>query len=60
MHDLYPTSVSAVPEIIDKLQQQGYTLVTITELFGWKDPSAPLPNGQLLRLVYNVFRERQL
>jgi peptidoglycan/xylan/chitin deacetylase (PgdA/CDA1 family) len=49
MHDLYSTTVSAVPKLIDDLQAQGYTLVTITELFGWKDPAAPLPNGQLLR-----------
>jgi len=49
MHDLYPTSVSAIPPLIDNLQNQGYTLVTITELFGWKDPATPLPNGQLLR-----------
>ncbi|MEI6237404.1 MAG: polysaccharide deacetylase family protein [Candidatus Saccharibacteria bacterium] len=49
MHDLYPSTVSAVPKVIDNLQAQGYTLVTVTELFGWKDPATPLPNGQLLR-----------
>jgi peptidoglycan/xylan/chitin deacetylase (PgdA/CDA1 family) len=49
MHDLYPTTVTALPPIIDNLQKQGYSLVTVTELLGWKDPTTPLPNGQLLR-----------
>ncbi|MCK9641492.1 MAG: polysaccharide deacetylase family protein [Prolixibacteraceae bacterium] len=49
MHDLYPSSVNAVPLIIDNLQKQGYTLVTVSELFGWRDANASLPNGQVLR-----------
>jgi len=49
MHDIYPTSIGAVPTIIDTLKQQGYTFVTISELFGWQDESAPLPAGQVLR-----------
>jgi peptidoglycan/xylan/chitin deacetylase (PgdA/CDA1 family) len=49
MHDIYPTSISAVPPIIDALQKQGYTLVTVSELLGWKDPTVPLPNGQIIR-----------
>jgi peptidoglycan/xylan/chitin deacetylase (PgdA/CDA1 family) len=48
MHDLYPATINAVPRIIDSLQQQGYVLVTISELFGWKDASVPLPIGQVL------------
>lgn len=33
MHDFYPTSVDAALEIIDRLQAQGYTFVTVEELF---------------------------
>lgn len=49
MHDIYPTSINAVPKIIDTLQAQGYTLVTISELFGWQNDQVPLPKGQILR-----------
>lgn len=34
MHDIHPTSVQAVPEIIKYLRSQGFTLVTVPELFG--------------------------
>lgn len=33
MHDIHQTSVDAVPELVDKLQKAGYTLVTVNELF---------------------------
>lgn len=33
LHDFYPSSVDAALEIIDKLQPQGYTFVTVEELF---------------------------
>lgn len=33
MHDFYPTSVDAALEIVDELQGQGYTFVTVEELF---------------------------
>ena len=49
LHDIYPTSINAVPAIIDTLKQQGYTFVTVSELFGWRDANAVLPNGQVLR-----------
>ena len=32
MHDIYPTSVEAVPNLIDSLRQDGYEFVTISEL----------------------------
>ena len=32
MHDIYPTTVDAVPVIIDTLRQDGYEFVTIPEL----------------------------
>lgn len=34
MHDTRPTTVAAVPDILKTLSQQGYTFVTISELFG--------------------------
>ena len=32
MHDIYSTSVDAAIQIMDRLQQQGYTMVTVPEL----------------------------
>ena len=34
MHDIHPTTVSAVPTILDRLTKEGFTFVTVTELFG--------------------------
>lgn len=33
LHDFYPTSVDAALELIDKLGEEGYTFVTVEELF---------------------------
>ncbi|MCI1749093.1 MAG: polysaccharide deacetylase family protein [Acidipropionibacterium sp.] len=32
LHDIQPSTVTAVPEIVDTLAQQGYALVTVSEL----------------------------
>ncbi|TDD80247.1 hypothetical protein E1293_21150 [Actinomadura darangshiensis] len=34
LHDIHPTSVHAVPKIIDRLAAKGYVFVTVPELFG--------------------------
>jgi peptidoglycan/xylan/chitin deacetylase (PgdA/CDA1 family) len=34
MHDIHPTSVDAVPRILDGLQAKGYQLVTVDTLLG--------------------------
>lgn len=34
MHDIHPTTVKAVPRIIDRLAAQGYVFVTVSELYG--------------------------
>jgi|GEM_PF-5116536 len=34
MHDIHPTTVDAVPRIVDELIRRGYTLVTVSQLFG--------------------------
>ena len=33
LHDFYPTSVDAALQVVDALQAQGYTFVTVQELF---------------------------
>jgi peptidoglycan/xylan/chitin deacetylase (PgdA/CDA1 family) len=38
MHDIYPSTVAAVPGIIKQLRAQGYTLVTVSQLFGTMKP----------------------
>lgn len=32
MHDIYPTTVNAAIKVVDRLQKEGYTLVTVPEL----------------------------
>lgn len=39
MHDIHPSSVEAVPDILSGLQRRGFTLATISQLFG-SDPAA--------------------
>jgi peptidoglycan/xylan/chitin deacetylase (PgdA/CDA1 family) len=34
MHDIHPTTVTAVPRIIATLKERGYTFVTVSELYG--------------------------
>ncbi|MGP4023765.1 polysaccharide deacetylase family protein [Actinomadura sp. 3N407] len=36
LHDIHPTTVRAVPKIIDRLAAKGYVFVTVSELFGGK------------------------
>lgn len=38
MHDIHPTTIDAVPGIVDALRAQGFTLVTVPELFGDQPP----------------------
>jgi len=40
LHDFYPTSVDAALRVIDMLQEQGYTLVTVEQMFALKDAEA--------------------
>ncbi|MFB4286491.1 polysaccharide deacetylase family protein [Nonomuraea sp. ATR24] len=34
MHDIHPTTVKAVPRLLDTLDHRGYSFVTVTELYG--------------------------
>lgn len=45
MHDIYPTSVEAVPIIIDNLRKEGYEFVTLQELASARGTS--LANGEV-------------
>ena len=38
MHDIYPSTVAAVPGIIKQLRAEGYTLVTVSQLVGQMRP----------------------
>lgn len=40
MHDLYPTTAAAVEKLVPKLSKKGFQLVTIDELFYYKDLDA--------------------
>ncbi|MBQ3353423.1 polysaccharide deacetylase family protein [Candidatus Saccharibacteria bacterium] len=50
MHDIYDTTVSAVPKLIDTMRQNGYEFVTISELV--KERGITLEDGA----VYYNFR----
>ncbi|MBP2703260.1 polysaccharide deacetylase family protein [Microbispora sp. RL4-1S] len=41
MHDIHPTTVEAVPRLLDELDRKGYTYVTVSELLG-----SPVPGKQ--------------
>ena len=43
MHDIHPTSVNAVPCILNSLKQQGYSFVTVQNLIGDMTPGAVYP-----------------
>jgi peptidoglycan/xylan/chitin deacetylase (PgdA/CDA1 family) len=32
MHDIHPTTVQAVPRLLDRLDRKGFTYVTVSEL----------------------------
>lgn len=38
MHDIHPSTAEALPGIIDRLKEQGYTLVTVSQLLGQLTP----------------------
>ena len=47
MHDIHESSVQAVPDLVGKLKEQGYTLVTVDQLFAGTDfvPGAAYERG---------------
>ena len=47
LHDVHRPSVDAIPGIIDTLQKNGYTLVSLDELFGPNPAPGKIINGTL-------------
>lgn len=47
LHDIYPTSVEAALQVIDRLERQGYQFVTVEELLQLN--GIPPENGKLIR-----------
>lgn len=45
MHDIHPSTVEAVPGIIDGLRAAGYTLVTVPQLLGTTTPGQVYRHG---------------
>lgn len=41
MHDIHPTTIKAVPAVLDTFAKKGYTFVTVSELYGKKAPPVP-------------------
>ena len=51
LHDIYPESVEAALEVIDRLHAQGYYFVTVSDLFA--ENSVTLEPGEVYRQVEN-------
>jgi peptidoglycan-N-acetylglucosamine deacetylase len=63
MHDIHPTTVEAVPRLLDRLGRRGFSFVTVTELYG--DRLRPgkryhrlRPDGRPPRWRYDQLRQR--
>ncbi|GIH81362.1 polysaccharide deacetylase family protein [Planobispora longispora] len=37
-HDIHPTTVNAIPQVLESLSKRGYHFVTVSQLFGGKPP----------------------
>ncbi|MFT4109197.1 polysaccharide deacetylase family protein [Propionicimonas sp.] len=46
VHDIHPTTVKAVPAIIDRLRAKGYTFVTVSQLLGPTTPGKKYFGGR--------------
>ncbi|MDS1272517.1 polysaccharide deacetylase family protein [Lipingzhangella sp. LS1_29] len=44
-HDIHPTTVQAIPEVLAELDEDGYTFVTVTELLGATEPGQDYWDG---------------
>ena len=43
MHDMYPSTVEALKAILSQLKEEGYQVVTVSELLQYRE--VPLPHG---------------
>ncbi|WP_242677009.1 polysaccharide deacetylase family protein [Streptomonospora litoralis] len=46
MHDIHSTTVKAVPEILERLDDKGYTMVTVSQLLGETEPGKKYTEGK--------------
>lgn len=44
MHDIHPTTVQALPHLLDELDRKGFTYVTVSELLGSPAPGKTYTN----------------
>ncbi|GIH49733.1 Peptidoglycan/xylan/chitin deacetylase, PgdA/CDA1 family [Microbispora rosea] len=44
MHDIHPTTVQALPRLLDELDRKGFTYVTVSELLGGTTPGKKYTN----------------
>jgi peptidoglycan-N-acetylglucosamine deacetylase len=44
MHDIHPTTIEAVPRLLDELDRKGFTYVTVSELLGNPTPGKQYSN----------------
>ncbi|PSK96459.1 peptidoglycan/xylan/chitin deacetylase (PgdA/CDA1 family) [Murinocardiopsis flavida] len=49
MHDIHPSTVDAVPEILKKLTDDGYNLVTVTQMLGDTKPGKSYKEGEIAK-----------
>lgn len=45
MHDIHDTTVDAVPRILERLDEKGYTMVTVSQLLGETEPGKEYIDG---------------
>src|SRR5690606_40519128 len=46
MHDIHDTTVDAVPEILKRLDEKGFTMVTVSQLLGETEPGEKYFDGE--------------
>ncbi|WP_189242402.1 polysaccharide deacetylase family protein [Planobispora rosea] len=44
-HDIHPTTVKAIPQVLEALSARGYRFVTVSQLFGGKPPKVVYSGG---------------
>jgi peptidoglycan/xylan/chitin deacetylase (PgdA/CDA1 family) len=46
LHDTLPATLAAVPEIVERLREQGYVFATVTEILGDPEVGESYPSGE--------------
>ncbi|RNL83683.1 polysaccharide deacetylase family protein [Halostreptopolyspora alba] len=45
MHDIHGSTIDAVPELLEKLEEEGFTMVTVSQLLGETEPGERYRDG---------------